>query len=239
MQVGTRHFLAEANKTAFLSYPEKRIQRALVSSAVCITLNRQKLNSVYSAMRGLDGVDALDPGTRLPALHVAGISFVSLFENMFRVINAADGNGQLLKQLAIDDSLYRLCVGLLDPAVIAGDLETHAANSYVRREVLQLCEFMQAHLTQPISLSKMEQMSGLSARVLQYSFQKSFGLRPKAWLRKQRLHAARAVLNDRSRKIKITSLAHDFCFHSPSEFAQHYLVEFGESPSETMRKNMR
>jgi transcriptional regulator GlxA family with amidase domain len=64
-------------------------------------------------------------------------------------------------------------------------------------------------------------------------------LRPKAWLRKQRLHAARAVLNDRSRKIKITSLAHDFCFHSPSEFAQHYLVEFGESPSETMRKNMR
>ena len=79
-------------------------------------------------------------------------------------------------------------------------------------------------------------MSGLSARVLQRSFQKAFGLRPKQWVRKQRLHAARSLLFTSHEPLTITSLAYDFCFASPSEFASHYLLEFGELPSQTLRR---
>ena len=37
-----------------------------------------------------------------------------------------------------------------------------------------------------------------------------------------RKHAARAVLLKLTEEITITSLAYDFCFSSPSEFAQYY-----------------
>ena len=64
----------------------------------------------------------------------------------------------------------------------------------LRVELAQWCDFLAAHLTQPLTLTQMEQRSGLSARILQYSFHGAYGMGPKEWLRKQRLHAARAIL---------------------------------------------
>ena len=106
----------------------------------------------------------------------------------------------------------------------------------VRVEVAQLCEFFRANLKAPISLTEMGRRSGLSARVLQYSFQKAFGLRPKEWLRKQRLHAARAILLKPMQIISITARAYEFCFASPSDFAHRYKLEFGETPSDTIKR---
>jgi len=239
IQVGDRIFPTASGNSAFLSYPESRIQRATFSSSVCISLNQNKLNSVYANMIGLDNFNVLEPTTRLPALQSAGVSFVELFKNMFRLIDAVDGNCDVLGQLAIDDSIYRLCVGLLNPNIMSKNVTTNPSTERARREVFNLCEFLRANLTQSVSLSKMEEISGLSARVLQYSFQKAFGLRPKEWLRKQRLHAAHRLLKEESHKMKLASVAHDFCFPSPSDFSRHYLKEFGELPSETIRKHMR
>ena len=82
----------------------------------------------------------------------------------------------------------------------------------------------------------MEQMSGLSSRVLQYSFKKHFGLRPKEWHRRERLHGARAALMRMDAGLKISSLAFDFGFPSASDFSHRYRQQFGELPSETMQR---
>ena len=91
---------------------------------------------------------------------------------------------------------------------------------------------MRANLTEPINLTKMERISGLSARLLQYAFRRSFGLTPIEWLRRERLHAARRLILDRRRDASITAIALEFGF-SPSQFALYYRALFHERPSET------
>ena len=61
-------------------------------------------------------------------------------------------------------------------------------------------------------------------------------MRPKQWLSKQRLHAVRAVLEKPDQPIKLTALAYEFCFSSPSVFSRAYQMEFGELPSETLAR---
>jgi len=105
-----------------------------------------------------------------------------------------------------------------------------------QKEIMELCEWLNSRLTDVVSLTEMEQHSGLSARTLQYAFKSEFGARPTEWLRKQRLCAARDLLRDQSIQKTLTSLSYEFCFSSPSEFARFYKQEFGELPSQTARR---
>ena len=142
----------------------------------------------------------------------------------------------MLEKLAADDVFYRLLAGLLMPETLLANDNTDRALGRSQKQISALCEFLQANLTKPIALTQMEQISGLSARSLQYAFQKSYGMRPKGWVRKQRLHAARAVLLKPDHAVKLTALAYEFCFPSPSVFSHAYQMEFGELPSETLNR---
>jgi AraC-like DNA-binding protein len=187
------------------------------------------------AMVGSYGPPEAPHMSRTLPLQIHGVSFSKLFKHLFQTVDSIGANTEILNKFSMDDSFYRLCVGLLHPEAVFRPATENPA-PFVRRELVGLCEFLRAHLNEPVSLSQMERMSGLSARVLQSSFQNSFGLSPKAWLKKQRLHAARAVLQKPSHKLKLTTLAYDFCFPSPSDFSRQYYLEFGELPSETLAK---
>jgi len=169
-------------------------------------------------------------------LQMGGVDFSALFQNLFQTIDLLGTNEAWLSRLNIDDSVYRLCACLLKPEGFLDDATYHQEHLNLRPELTKLCEFLSAHLSAPVSLTQMERMSGLSARVLQRSFQKAFGLRPKQWMRQQRLHAGRRALLNPHEPTTITSVAYDFCFASPSDFARHYLVEFGEPPSQTLMR---
>ena len=169
------------------------------------------------------------------SLDIAGISFSSLFTSLFEKIDMVDGNSHILSKLALDDAFYRLAAFLLYPEMLISDDIQHGKRPYERPELRRVCDFISAHLTQAISLTKMEQISGLSARVLQHAFQSAYGLTPKEWVRTQRLHAARKVMLTSKEPVAITALAYDFCFASPSHFAHHYQQEFGELPSQTLK----
>jgi AraC family ethanolamine operon transcriptional activator len=134
----------------------------------------------------------------------------------------------------MDDSILRLCVALLNFEEVFAEKSTDEKSHPL--QIKLLCEYLSSNLMKPISLTDMEEISGLSARVLQYTFQKLFELRPKEWLRKQRLHAARQVLEKTEQQIKLTTVAYDFCFASPSHFAKHYKAQFGELPSQTVAR---
>ena len=231
---GYRSCLEPGSKAFFHGFGEKK--QCTTGSGVAINFSTEKLNATCAALLGVDHKPRISVNVQTPSLEVRDIAFLHLFKSIFHQIDATGANAKLLEKLSVDDSIYRLCVGLLYPDLFLTDETYNGKRPYVRPEITKLCEFLAAHLTQPVTLTQMEQMSGLSARVLQRSFQKAFGLRPKQWLRNQRLHAARSAMLNPNEHTTITSMAYDFCFASPSEFARHYLAEFGERPSQTLAR---
>ena len=209
-----------------------------VGSGVGIQFPSDRLSDTRSGMFGSSYQSAFPENPQIKSMTLNGVSFIELFKSLFAQIDAVGGDEIILSKLALDDSFYRLCVGLLYPNLFLKDETHHGKRPYVRPEVDRLCEYVIGHLTDPIPLTEMENRSGLSTRVLQRSFQNAFGLTPKQWVRKQRLHAARAVMLKASEPITITALAYDFCFPSPSDFSYHYLLEFGEQPSQTARRKV-
>ena len=224
-----------AGETAFFSAEEPNQRRCFLNqSGVDMRLDVDRLNSTCASLMGLDYKGRINLNTRTPALGDGKIPFFRLFQIVYQQIDAVGGDAEILKKMSLDDSLYRLAVGLLHPNIFLSQYEGKKSNG--RFELNKLCEFLHANLTNAVSLTEMERVSGLSARVLQYSFQLQFGLRPKEWIRRERLHAARALLLKCFRKITVTSVAYRFCFSSPSEFGQFYLKEFGELPSASLHR---
>jgi AraC-like DNA-binding protein len=227
----------KADHTAFLAIGQKQ-RTVKFGSGVGLHFSPSRILASRSAITGShDHHSILPTKSAVISTETAGISFSALFKSLFSQIDVTGGDTNILSKLALDDSLYRLCATLLYPEILLIDETRNGKRSYVRPEIKTLCEYIAAHLTEAISLTEMESRSGLSARILQKSFQNTFGLSPKQWVRKQRLHAARSVMLNRREPISVTALAYEFCFASPSDFAHHYLLEFGEQPSQTLGRS--
>ena len=205
-------------------------------SAVGFRFDMQRLQATHAAMVGAQRISDVPFRSRILQLQANGVNFLALFKNAFLQIDALQGNALALERLALDDTFYRLAIWLFHPELLQDTGATNHLRSHSEIRIAKLCAFLRANLHNSISLTQMEQVSGLSARVLQYAFQKAFAMRPKQWLRKERLHAARAVLEKPHQPIKLTALAYEFCFSSPSVFSRAYQIEFGELPSETLAR---
>jgi AraC-like DNA-binding protein len=229
-------FRFDSGDSAYYASEETQWFTASHRSTVGITLDQMKLSQIMMAMSGAIKHPKLSPESRTVQMNHKGVSFACLFQGIFNQIDALNGDKRLLELMRLDDSILRLCAALLYADQILGENDSSDVSYSSRHQITNLCEALSANLTKPFSLTQMEQISGLAARVLQYSFQKQFGCRPKEWLRKQRLHAARAILQQPDQRIKLASLAYDFCFPSPSVFARYYQAEFGELPSETLAR---
>ena len=233
--VGRTKYQFNAGETAFLAASERR-QSTLRRNGVNIGLNADRLNKTCASIMGVEDKKVIDLNIRTPSLQHNKIKFSILFKSIFNHIDFVDGNKKILNRLLLDDYLYRLCAALLHPELFLVGNTFNGKEPQVRQELGLLCEWMNGHIQQPISLTQMEEQSGLSSRVLQYSFKKSFGMRPVEWLRKQRIHAAHAILMKSDKKINITELSYDLCFSSQSEFGRYYKKEFGETPSDTIKR---
>jgi AraC-like DNA-binding protein len=233
--IGREDFEIKNNGMAFFCSAETRRTLKTGTSLVKIRLSIDKLNSIHKSMVGKRKTQVEFKPSRFYSLNLKDVSFMELFLSAFNQIDLVNGDQNILTRISFDDTIYRLCAAVIFNDVFESEQTSAAATVDSRYEIRRLCEWMNANLTKPISLTDMERISGLSSRVIQYCFQKYFGMRPKEWLRKQRLHAARAELIRSSRQQKITCIAYDFCFPSSSNFAEHYKIEFGELPIETRR----
>ena len=229
----TGAFPYSSGHTAFLSARDGTYFTTGYASTVRIQFSEENLNRVIFAMSGGNLTKISLENSRLVSLHRNGISFSSMFQNLWKQIDSVGCDQRLLEILNFDDIILRLCVVAINSNP---QFMNYNNQNWVRPQIQNLCEYLHGNLNKSISLTEMEEISGLSARVLQYSFQKSFGVRPKEWLRKQRLHAVRSILEKPDQQIKLTSLAYDFCFASPSNLAKHYKDEFGELPSQTVAR---
>lgn len=234
--------LVESESILFDQSHDKSIKSTRGSSVV-IHIDVPRLNGTINAMNGsaqdTDNDLKTDGSTILP-LFMCGISFNQIFLNIFNQVDQLNGQPNALAMSGIDEIVYRTIVLMMNKNLLDEKHLNDRKDLGVRTEIRRLCDYLKTHLEDPINLTVMEKVSGLSSRSLQYGFRKYFGCRPCEWLRNERLNLAKLKLTSSNDNMNITTLVYDLGFPSASLFSKYYKEKFGERPSETLaRKKQR
>lgn len=210
-----------------------------------ISLDPNRLEATAQAMLGLEANRAVNlqlDQARVASLHSHGFDFDAVFRHLCGLIDAFGGNARALELAGLDDMFYRNIVLLLRPELFAvepSNAAQTAKDMQHRRALDPVCDYVTEHLSERITLSDLEQISGMSSRGLQYAFLSRFGCSPMQWIRGARLDRARAMLGGAESIQSITETALNFGFAKPSDFAEHYRRRFGELPSETRARKAK
>jgi len=217
----------------------KRRVEGQVRSGLLISVTEDRLNKTASAMLcGNEFVD-LDLNTpRLLSLKIGKLDFTFIFKQICQLIDQVNGDELLLKNLGIDDSVYRRLVMMLRPELF---LETtlKEKNTSSTDALDMVCEYIQANLNGPIALTTLEELSGLSARTLQVAFLRKFACTPMEWIKEQRLTLANQLLLNATSTTKIGAVAAICGYSNFGDFSRYYAKRYKELPSQTLAKALK
>jgi AraC-like DNA-binding protein len=222
--------------------PERPVEWRIPTAASDfeVSFDRTRLTTTARTMLGLDDEAEL-PGWNIDELRPvpAKVGVVDAFATLLGLAIQADryhSQPRVLDSSGIEDQCYRQAVFLLLPDAfqrIRGLPPAGIEGGAVDR----LCDWLRANLSSATTLTDMERFSGLAARTLQVSFLKRFECSPMAWLREQRLLAARAMLEHSREQEPATALdaAATSCgFGTAAKLKKRYRARFGESPADTL-----
>lgn len=234
-----RVFTAHSGHHLALLAGEGNIVETTLDSHVVAAIDKARLLATARSMLGLEDHEAVQVDldqAREVSLQPAGLRMEEALGGMFRILDQLPSANLAL--LGLDDLFYRSLAAILSPQVAEALVNPPGKPrpAPARREIQAVCDHVQAHLTEPIGLSELEHISGLSARGLQLAFQKQFQCTPMQWVRKERLCLARRRLLTAPPDTKVTGIALDCGFTQLGAFASSYRALFGESPSETLRR---
>jgi AraC family ethanolamine operon transcriptional activator len=91
----------------------------------------------------------------------------------------------------------------------------------------------------PVSIKALSTLAGASWSTIERAFLKEFGIVPKAYMRARRLGVVQAELIKQGPGATIGEVASQCGFQHMSSFAADYRKQFGESPSETLKRLSR
>jgi AraC-like DNA-binding protein len=97
-------------------------------------------------------------------------------------------------------------------------------------------DFIHTHAAEPISFSELAGRLGVGLRSLQIAFRREVGCSPRDYLMACRLEVARACLLAGGDGATVTQIALECGFTDMAVFARRYRENFGEKPSETLRR---
>lgn len=94
-------------------------------------------------------------------------------------------------------------------------------------------DHIEAHLDQPLALSTLCALTGVSVRTLQNGFRQFLGQSPVNYIRDQRLLAVQRALQ--RGEGSVTEVLLRFGINTPGHFTRHYRQRFGCRPSDTLK----
>ena len=100
-------------------------------------------------------------------------------------------------------------------------------------------DLLMDQLHEPWSVDRLASALGLSSRTLHRVVRREFGVSPMLLLRQARLAQARSELGAPGPGTTVTRVALDCGFTHLGRFSQEYARQFGEPPSETLRRARR
>ena len=98
-------------------------------------------------------------------------------------------------------------------------------------------EYLEAHVSTPVSLAELARAVGVSTRTLFRAFKTHHGSSPMAFLKQRRLEAAqRSLLAAEPRSTTVSEVAAHYGFFHFGRFAEDYQRAFKEKPSDTLQR---
>lgn len=169
-------------------------------------------------------------------LAIGGVRFDQLFRQHFALLQAIGVDGTAASRTGVEDMILRSLVIMSAPDLFLGD--GPAPLQPLRRDLADLCDYIDAHLDRTITLSDLEARSHLSTRGLQYAFRSAFGCSPMQWVSERRLEKVRQRLLAAEGNSTVSSLAAGY-FHHLGDFSRRYKRRYGERPSETLTRRKK
>ena len=148
-----------------------------------------------------------------------------------------------------DDESSALCLGITRekvehllvttileciPHTYSGDMQG-TSSQFRPVHVKRAVDYIMDNLQGPITLGKLTDITGVSARSLQLGFNQTYGTSPMRFVRDVRLKRAREeLLERRSAGVTVAEVAERWQFQHHSQFSRLYQKRFGELPSKTL-----
>ncbi|WP_018391668.1 AraC family transcriptional regulator [Ancylobacter sp. FA202] len=222
-------------RTNALLAPEgERIGEGGYRSILVAGLDRSRLLQTAGAMLGRDEMRVDLGAPSVMPLVAAGVNFDLMLRGACSLLEASNLSGEAAARLGVDEIFYRAICGMLLRDRLFGETGDRSSGASADRRLERACDYVMANLDRRITLTDLEAISGLSARNLQYAFQKRFGCTPVTWIRNERLNAARDLLLAGGDADNVTTAALAFCFSNLGSFSRHYRERFGEYPAVTL-----
>jgi transcriptional regulator GlxA family with amidase domain len=105
-------------------------------------------------------------------------------------------------------------------------------------QVRQAEDWIDANLSNAISVDDIAAVVGVTTRALQTAFRRVRGYSPSNAILRRRLERSRAALAAAGHDDTVTKIATDLGFFELGRFAVRYRQEFGEKPSETLARSL-
>ncbi len=144
----------------------------------------------------------------------------------------------LLQSPFYRESLEADLVELIFEALEEGEAESSRSMARERSRVLNAALDLMVDLSdEPVSIQKIEVLTGASSRTLRNAFQEAFGVSPKQYQQAYRLDRVQRRLRElKGKENAVSTAANEWGFWHMGQFAADYRRMFGELPSETLAK---
>jgi AraC-like DNA-binding protein len=145
-------------------------------------------------------------------------------------------NAEVLSVQAQAQSRSLMAGSGLTPASVRLQRRPPARSSAVAPSARRVLALMVNSVEEPPSITRLALESGLSKRTLHRVVRREFGLSPMALSRRIRLLEVQAELRSPGPLTTVTGAAFRWGFTHLGRFAGEFAREFGELPSETLRR---
>lgn len=181
-------------------------------------------------------IDRLQNGhTDVQSGKVNGVNYHEQLGVLISIVESCNCDKDLLETIGIEDVFNRVLasflVGDFHPN---GDLGVRQYMTSNMGALDYICDHIRQNIGRPLTLTKMEEISGLNARTLTLAFQTRFNCTPQQWQRNFLLDEARSRLVSKELQQSIHSIAYQLGFSSARSFSAYYKDRFGETPSNTI-----
>ena len=208
-----------------------RTLRSFTESRIC-TIS-MPLQLLESALR-LDGCGSEQILSASHSVVFPPGMFRFLAETVAEIAGVAERSVSRAAMAVVEDQLLQ---ALVDTLHAPGNDQEKLARGLTNRRmyVNRAREYIEEHLLEPISISRVAEHVKVTNRTLEFAFQDVLGATPLQYIRSRRLNRVRKQLLEESRKNwTIARLAYENGFRHLGNFASDYKKLFGELPSQTV-----
>ena len=201
-------------------------------SALSATISVEALTAANEALTG-GSRDGLQPLAPVAELNTPGMQ--ALFCTLRQIYAQSPGvhpHGDLIIPLIREIFSYQL----LSAWPKRDTPVPHATRDAPARTVRAALDYIEAHLSAPLTLADIAAAAGLSVRSLQDKFRQAVGQTPVQYIIDSRLRRVHQdLLSDNNVMHSIAEIAVRWGFVHMSDFGQRYRRLYGRAPSETRR----